>query len=90
MRAITEQETTTYHVVFGNKRRRFLTKHAAYVWLAKQMVLASDRWACTCEAPEYDSGYPGCTCPYHSGDADALVLRLVRWLKHRDRVEVAS
>lgn len=86
MGAITAQQTTTYLAVCGAKRRRFLTKHAAYVWLAKQMVLASQKWECTCEAPEYDSGYPGFTCPYHSGEADALILRLVRWLKYQDKV----
>jgi len=87
MNGITTAEATVYVATWQGKTVRRFTKRGAYSWLAWQMILSSERWGCTCEPDDFDSGIvtPGYTCDAHSGKADAVYKRLTRRLMFQDR-----
>lgn len=85
MSAVTQEQAT----VFRGGGRRYFTKRAAYVAAARECV----RKVCECEPAEWDTGYPGMTCGYHTADEDygeRVVERLARLLQRWDKTAGAN
>ncbi len=76
-----QSETTT---VFRDPltRKRFLTKHSAYLHRAKQFA----KKKCECIEPDYPNGDYGSICGFHSKDESAWkgIKRLARLYKYID------
>lgn len=74
---ITTETTTIYRATFGGASKRFLSRHSAAHWLAKQLI----KKHCYCDFG--DEVMPGNTCHYHMSERIAskrIVKRLTRFI----------